>query len=465
MTKPVLRSEALYGLDGAFVFDHELALSWRAKLAAGLAVLTLAGSLSSSIYPMGHQQILVGRSLAMPTLVNSVVSRTAAVTGHPTAETSSISSQSEQSPKLAPPATSSTSSTMPEAPKQTAPQSSLRREVFGFLPYWEVKKVSNIQYNRLSTMAYFGVAMNGDGSFNQDENGWHWLSDPATQSIFSEAKQHGTRLVITFGAFDTDQIADLVNDAGTRDRAATNMVAMAKSQGAMGANIDFEDEVSTDGTIRANLVTFADVVTKRFHQDLPGSEVTVSTPAMAAHSHGIYDVQKLASVSDGLVIMAYNFYTAGSSKAEPAAPLHGYPGTYWYDVTSAVTDHISAGAPANKLILGVPYYGYDWPTVDDSAHSDVVPGGTGGISSYHGSVTDPNNNSQTRKWDDVAQQPYYTYQVDGQWRVAYYEDAASLGKKYDLVNQYNLKGVGLWTLGQEGDAPELWQLLADKFSH
>ena len=37
----------------------------------------------------------------------------------------------------------------------------LRREVFGFLPYWELG--TTLDYNTLSTIAYFGVGINVDG--------------------------------------------------------------------------------------------------------------------------------------------------------------------------------------------------------------------------------------------------------------------------------------------------------------
>src|SRR6202043_1500197 len=48
-------------------------------------------------------------------------------------------------------------------------------------------------------------------------------------------------------------------------------------------------------------------------------------------------------------------------------------------------------------------------------------------------------------------------------RELYWDDVTSLGPKYDLVNANNLRGVGFWTLNYGGGAPELWQLIANKF--
>src|SRR5205807_4735229 len=49
-------------------------------------------------------------------------------------------------------------------------------------------------------------------------------------------------------------------------------------------------------------------------------------------------------------------------------------------------------------------------------------------------------------------------------RELYWDDATSLGLKYDLVNQDGLRGVGIWNLNYGGGAPELWNELATHFS-
>jgi spore germination protein YaaH len=49
-------------------------------------------------------------------------------------------------------------------------------------------------------------------------------------------------------------------------------------------------------------------------------------------------------------------------------------------------------------------------------------------------------------------------------RELYWDDTVSLGHKYDLVNTDKLRGVGIWNLNYGGSAPELWRLLALKFT-
>src|SRR5438132_8893125 len=50
----------------------------------------------------------------------------------------------------------------------TSSNEGLRREVFGFAPYWALNQGQQTiwNYSLLSTVAYFGLTVNGDGSFN-----------------------------------------------------------------------------------------------------------------------------------------------------------------------------------------------------------------------------------------------------------------------------------------------------------
>src|SRR5690606_34883505 len=136
--------------------------------------------------------------------------------------------------------------------------------------------------------------------------------------------------------------------------------------------------------------------------------------------------------------MAYDFYTVGSSNAGPIAPLTGAPSEYWYDITTTLNDFEAANVSDNKIILGVPYYGYDWPTADHSPKSPVLPGSKN-TANYSGVQRVLASGQGERRWDAAAQVPYLVYQENGQNRIAYYDDVESLTKKYDLAIERNLK--------------------------
>jgi len=61
-------------------------------------------------------------------------------------------------------------------------------------------------------------------------------------------------------------------------------------------------------------------------------------------------------------------------------------------------------------------------------------------------------------WDSTHKAPYAIYKGQEMW----FENAASISHKLDLVNKYNIKGIALWRLGQED--PQMWQVVGNKLS-
>lgn len=465
LSKSEADTSKMLAVDGGFVFERELSFTIPSGLTSGvigMSVFILIGSLiASDSLSFG----LLARAIEATRLTNTAV-ESGLVAGSVTESTLAPKENQVSAKKSQPSSSSSTVGTTAAEPVTTAPaRSALQREVFGFLPYWFVdSSANNLDFSLLSTLAYFDIPMNADGSLDTLSNGWQKLHTGTTQDILNRAKAKNTRVVLTYTAFDSQHIESISTNEQARNSAVTNMVNFAKSQGAQGANIDFEYVGDPGAAVREGFTQFVQQATERFHSEIPGSQVTVSMYAISAKMERLYQVDRLADVSDGLFIMAYDFYTVGSSNAGPVAPLTGAPDSYWYDVTSSINDFVAAGVPENKMILGVPYYGYDWPTVDHSPKSMVLPGSKN-TANYSGVQRVLDSGQGERRWDYEAQVPYLVYQENGVNRIAYYDDVESLGKKYDLINERNLKGAGIWALGQDGDHKELWELLRTKFIH
>ena len=84
-------------------------------------------------------------------------------------------------------------------------------------------------------------------------------------------------------------------------------------------------------------------MTQSFHQNIPGSEVTIAMPAVDWNN--AWDYNALASISDGLFIMGYGYHWSGSSNSGPNSPLTG-PG---YTITWTVIDYLNK--PIDKKLL------------------------------------------------------------------------------------------------------------------
>jgi hypothetical protein len=125
------------------------------------------------------------------------------------------------------------------------------------------------------------------------------------------------------------------------------------------------------------------------------------------------------------------------------------------------------------VILGVPYYGRAWSTSSDKLNASTLSGAKYGYPSSptYGQALDLVN-AHGRRWDSVEQTPWTAYRKQTctstygcvtAWRELYYDDAASLRLRYDLVNRTELRGAGIWALGYDGTRTELRNALADKF--
>ncbi|MDE3087568.1 MAG: hypothetical protein KGJ77_12505, partial [Acidobacteriota bacterium] len=105
--------------------------------------------------------------------------------------------------------------------------------------------------------------------------------------------------------------------------------------------------------------------------------------------------------------------------------------------------------PRSKIILGVPYYGYDWPTSGPQAGA----GATGGPSPVtYAQVAGAHLPSY---WDRSSQTAWTAYQSGSQWHQIYYDDPTSMALKARLANQDGIAGLGIWALGMDGNDPAM----------
>src|SRR5438105_11477112 len=110
------------------------------------------------------------------------------------------------------------------------------------------------------------------------------------------------------------------------------------------------------------------------HQRWPAATVSIDTyGSSASDSGGIFKVDDLAQVVDAIFVMAYDMvFSNMPGKAGPNAPLDNF--TY---NDHAIVQQYLAKAPAGKIILGVPYYGYKWSTSSNQPYAPATGSATG----------------------------------------------------------------------------------------
>lgn len=348
------------------------------------------------------------------------------------------------------------------------------KEVFGFAPFWTIDKLDGIDFEVLTTLAYFGVPVLGDGTLDKTDPGYTTFKSQKATDIFKRAHASGTRVVLTLTQMGNYQILTLLDNPEAQEYAISSAVEEVEKRGIDGINVDFEYNGDPGEGYRQKFTKFVADLTSRMHALNPNSKVTVSVYAASVKDPKIYDIGALSSVSDGIFMMAYDFAVAGSDTAMPTSPLYGYKeGRYWYDVSTAVDDFLSQ-MPSSKLILGVPWYGYNYVVYQPEIKASTRPAwtwrGRPATQTYAAVLEnvhpDREDISQFQTgWDDLGQVGWKAYYLPdiGTWRMIFLEDPKSLGLKYDFAKDKNLAGVGMWALGFEDGRTELWTVLREKF--
>jgi spore germination protein len=169
--------------------------------------------------------------------------------------------------------------------------------------------------------------------------------------------------------------------------------------------------------------------------------------------------------------MSYDYYGISSDIAGPIAPMKGFKeNKYFFDVTTTYEDYLKQ-IPKNKIVMGVPYYGWDWAVKDGATITSRTfpsdnPNNYAAVLSYARMREDKDLNRKQCQWDDFAEENWcwYTDQKTGIDHQVWFEDAKSLGVKYDYANKQDFSGIAIWVLGYDKDYPDLWNLMKEKFS-
>jgi spore germination protein YaaH len=370
------------------------------------------------------------------------------------------------------------------APPSASARSGPHREVFGFAlasslsdptfgyPTWD--------FSLLSTVAFFGLHVANDGSFVTD-SGWNVWNSSQLTGLLTTAHAAGTKVVVTiimqdFSPGTPNMCAALAHAGAT----VVNTAAAVRAKGVDGVNIDYEGLNGSCGTAdpswaRHRLNDFAASMRANL-----GSSFYLSVDTYASSATdplGFFDVPGLAPSVDSFFVMAYDLEYSNAQRAPtnctsfclgPTAPLNGY----YYNDTSTANQYL-ATIPASKVILGVPYYGRKACVAAPTANAYPAANTSVVADTYLDASTEaadpqvkPGSYVTNRDANDPAGQERWDTWFNTTLnctRELYWDDATSLGKKYDLVIADNLRGVGIWNLNYGGGAPELWNALNVKF--
>lgn len=234
---------------------------------------------------------------------------------------------------------------------------------------------------------------------------------------------------------ESENSGKFLNNTDSRENAIRQLLAFAALYKLDGINLDFESLKNSD---KDALTQFVRELSPLLREQ--GLVVSVDVNLLPC-----YDRKALGESADYVALMAYDQHWSGGGAVGSVAQLSWTDGA----VRSFLRD-----VPAEKLILGMPFYTRLW--------KETPNGGKIKLSSQALSMKSIRKlleESKAQKtWDEESGQFYSEYIKDGATFKVWLEDENSLNLRTSLVHKYELAGAAAWRLDFE--VPEVWDVIS-----
>ncbi len=275
---------------------------------------------------------------------------------------------------------------------------------------------------------------------------WFALSDTsgniaslANSSYVTTAHESGVEVwaVVSNLTYDVDT-TEVLTHTTLREHLESQIIAAAIEYKLDGINVDFEDLSSEVDDSYIQFIRELSILCRN-----NGIVLSVdTTPTLSTTA--FYNREEMGTVADYVVLMAYDEHYSGSEVGSVAS-------ISWTEESVAT---LLNEVPAEKLILGVPYYTRLWMTTTDSEGNTTVDSEAVGMSLAQSTLTE---NGQTATYDEASGQNYAEWTEGDTLYQIWLEDATSMESRMQILTNNGLAGCASWRVGYE--TSDIWGVL------
>ena len=275
------------------------------------------------------------------------------------------------------------------------------------------------------------------------------LIAPDDEELIELAYSYGVKPVMLLSTLTADgsfsnELADiLLNSPYLQDILIQKIIENMQAKGYYALDIDFEYVPQKD---KENYAAFVENLTNQLNQRgfltliALAPKTSADQPGLLYEAHDYFALGRAANLA---LTMTYEWgYTYGPPMA--VAPINKVNEVLSYTVTEI---------PPQKLLMGIPLYGYDWPIPFEKGVTKATS-----LSPQQALII-AQENGVAIQYDEMSQAPYFRYA--GDTHEVWFEDARSIYAKLMLLKMYNLTGIGYWNLAR--DFPQNWAVLNSLF--
>ncbi|MFA9378429.1 MAG: glycosyl hydrolase family 18 protein [Lachnotalea sp.] len=287
-------------------------------------------------------------------------------------------------------------------------------------------------------------------------------TDPNNIKLLNSLKATNTNLqtLISIGGWSwSGKFSDVALTDATRTTFADSCVEFIIQYGFDGVDLDWEYPVSGGLTTNARrpedkqnftllLQKIREKLDSRGAIDNKHYLLTIAGGTESSYISHV-EITKLAQYLDYATIMAYDLHGMWDSYTDLHSPLYGnndISPQYKTSVDAAINLWLNASFPSDKLILGIPFYGYLYSSVS-SVNNGLYQtyGGSNSISYQDIIANYLNKPGYTRYFHSQSLVPWL---FNGSTFISY-EDASSIAYKTQYIKSKNLGGAMVWELSQD----------------
>ena len=335
----------------------------------------------------------------------------------------------------------------------TSDSSSISREKYrttslvGYYAYWMKGAWIDLDLTVYDRIVFFTTTPGSDGSL-QVRNGW----PHAWVSLLNRADSLEIPVVPALALLEPDSIKALFASTEAVDNLLdTSMMLIEESRG-VGIHLDIELFEAVPDSLRDRFILFTDSLAERALHRWPNATLSLFAPAF--DDDGLYDLSRIHPGYQQIMVQGYDLHWQTGPTSGPVSALKGWGGANWEDIVRRFT---SEGIDKDRIVMTIPYYGYEWPVETDAMGATTT--GTARITTYAAvdSLILPQYriNIQNRiadyglRRDSVSGSPFYGFSDStGIWH-GWFEDTTSLAQKYDFIKESGLRGVATFPMGYD----------------
>ncbi len=233
-----------------------------------------------------------------------------------------------------------------------------------------------------------------------------------------------------------------LNNTDSRDALIRQLLTYASLYKLDGINIDFENIYKED---KNALTQFVRELTPFLKEQGLVVSMDVTVPDGSDNWSLCYDRPALGGIVDYIMLMTYDQHWSSSPKSGSVAQIS------WVEKNLEKTLEL---VPANKLLLGLPFYTRLWKEEPGENGKVKVTSQALTMDQARKAVID---NGGSINWDEESGQFYGEYKKDNIIYKVWLEDKNSINLKSSLVQKYDLAGAASWS--RTFEQPEIWTVL------